>query len=133
MSEAEENVWVASLCCLVTVPHIPTSSNLGARGRTWTSADLSSLSRWFWSLGDYLLMYLFIYLRERRRVRVEHEWGEGADGEGKRASPADSALSMEPGVGLELTTPRSRPELKSTQPAEPPRCPGLTIFVEDFW
>lgn len=66
-------------------------------------------------------------------MHVEHESEEGADGEGKRASPTDSALNLEPGAGLELTTPRSPPELKSAQPAEPPRCPGLTIFVEDFW
>lgn len=69
-------------------------------------------------------MYLFIYLRERRRVHVEHESEEGADGEGKRASPTDSALNLEPGAGLELTTPRSPPELKSAQQLSHPGALG---------
>ena len=32
---------------------------------------------------------------------------EGAEGEGERESPVDSALSVEPDVELDLTTPRS--------------------------
>jgi len=35
----------------------------------------------------------------------EHELGGGAEGEGDRESQADSTLSMEPDMGLDLTTP----------------------------
>jgi len=43
-------------------------------------------------------------------VRREHEW-EGQR-EREREFQADSMLSMEPDMGLDLTTLRSRPELK---------------------
>jgi len=57
--------------------------------------------------------YLFIWERERERERTRvHELGE-AEGEGERESQADSTLSAEPDVGLDLMTLRSWPELKS--------------------
>ena len=39
--------------------------------------------------------------------------GGGAEGEGERESQADSPLSMEPDMGLDLTTLKSWPEPKS--------------------
>ena len=58
---------------------------------------------------------LFIHFREsdvewkrKRRREREHEPRGEAEGEGE----ADSPLSREPNVGLDLRTQRSRPELK---------------------
>jgi len=49
-----------------------------------------------------------MYFGERERKR-ESEWRGGAEGEevGERESQADSPLSMESDVGLNITTPRS--------------------------
>ena len=35
------------------------------------------------------------------------KWGQAAEGEGERESQADSVLSVEPEMGLDLTTLRS--------------------------
>ena len=52
-------------------------------------------------------MYLFILEREGERAREQEE------GQRERKSQADSLLSKEPDARLDLTTLRSRPELKS--------------------
>ena len=52
--------------------------------------------------------------------------GGWAEGEGERESQAGSSLSLEPDVGLDLTTARSPPEPiqeLEAQPTEPPTCP----------
>ena len=52
-------------------------------------------------------------------------WEGGAEGERERE--ADSLLSAEPHIGLNLLTLRSgpdqEPEMPPNQPREPPRCP----------
>lgn len=61
----------------------------------------------------------------------EREPGEGTKGEGGRESQGDSTLSKEPDAGLYLTTPRSRPQLKSRVgcSAEPcGRSMDITVF-----
>ena len=53
------------------------------------------------NLKNVFLKILFIYLRERQHERErEQEQGEEAEGEGE----ADSPLSREPNVGLDLRT-----------------------------
>ena len=59
----------------------------------------------------FLIVYLFI-VRERESG---HEWGRGREREGERERIPSRLyfVSVEPDVGLELTTMRSWPELKS--------------------
>lgn len=58
-------------------------------------------------LSGMVLKFLrIIYLFER-----EKEWWGGTEGEGE--SQADPSLSRVPDIGLDLTTQRSGPELKS--------------------
>ena len=58
-------------------------------------------------------IYLFIYFRETEQERQK---------ERERQSQADSTLSTELVLGLDLTTPRSPPEQKS-------RVPSLTVYT----
>ena len=57
----------------------------------------------FRTLSDFLC-FKDLFILEKERVRREEE--------GERESQADSPLSMEPNIGLNLTTLRSRHELK---------------------
>ena len=75
-----------------------------------------------WDNSWICLVYFFkFYLFILRGRESPHE--HTTCGEGERDSPADSTLSMEPGVGLHPTTLRSQsePKRRSAQPAEPPR------------
>ena len=75
---------------------------------------------------------LFIYLRERESMSRR--------GERETESQADSALSTEPDVGLDLMTLRSRPEPKARVRCltVPPKCPNPQNFLvrvkpENYW
>ena len=54
---------------------------------------------------------IFLFFRERKRECILAEGR--ADEERESKSQAESSLSMEPSVGLDLTTQRSPPEPKS--------------------
>ena len=62
--------------------------------------------------GFFFLMFTYLF-RERGRVCARAHSGGEEEREGERESQAGSVLSMEPRVGLDLTTLRSRPELIS--------------------
>ena len=77
----------------------------------------------------YVCMYVFIYLRERKRIWIKA--GGGAEGKGERESQANSTLSMEPNTRLD---PMTQTKTKSqtfnwlSHPGAPP--PTLEYF---FW
>ena len=60
------------------------------------------------TLGHLFVRFHLFRERERERERERASSapaGRGAEGEGERESQADSLLSMEPDIGLELMTP----------------------------
>lgn len=70
------------------------------------------------TVNVFSLLYefiLFIYIFVRERGREQASMAGKAEGEEERESQADSMLSTEPDLGLDLTTLRSRPEPKSSQ------------------
>ena len=79
-------------------------------------------ANWMIYLSKHFYFILFFFC-ERDRDSVSRG---GAEGKGEGESQVGPMPSVEPDTGLDLTTVRSQPELKSelvAQPPEPPRCP----------
>lgn len=78
-----------------------------------------------------IYIYIFFYLASERERVCRRGGGAEAEGKGERKCQADSTLSAEPCVGLELTTPTSRHEPKPTvrrSTSEPLRTPSVYDF-----
>ena len=86
------------ICCLISTANFKTWYRVAYSPKTRAMGASQLVQRYFIFLKTYL------FARERERERG-HKW-EGQR-ERERDSQADSMLSMEPHMGLDLTTLRS--------------------------
>ena len=84
----------------------------------------------------YIYIFFYLFLKCLFIFEREREWVQAGEGQRERwreRIPSRlHAVSMEPDMGLDVTTVRSWPELKSRVRGltEPPRCPYLYFILK---